>query len=169
MGKKEIIFAALQDTNTTLKYDGSLKKTTQITKIPVEKEEEYFKTYVRTVSYAFGLSAGEKDVFRSICSNMSFNNRVVLFKPTKKIIAEQTKLTVETVTNIISSLTRRGLLIREERSMYIVNPNFVSRGKWEDIKALRLEIEFASNGRNITIQKVTPKYITIQEELSIND
>ena len=169
MGKKEIIFAALQDTNTTLKYDGSLKKTTQITKIPVEKEDDYFKTYVRTVSYALGLSAGEKDVFRSICCNMSFNNRVVLFKPTKKIIAQQTKLTVETVTNIISSLTRQGLLIRQERSMYIVNPNYVSRGKWEEIKALRLEIEFASNGRNISIQKITPRYITIQEELSINE
>ena len=169
MRKKEIIFAAQQDTNTTLKFDGSLRKTTQITKIPVEKEDDYYKTYIRTVSYALGLSAGEKDVFKSICGNMSFNNRVVLFRPTKKIIAEQTGLNLQTVSNLISSLTRRGLLIREERSLYIVNPNYVSRGKWEDIKALRLEIEFASNGRNISIEKVTPKYITIQEELTIKE
>lgn len=165
--KKKIIYAVTQDTNTRLKPDGSIKKTTQITKIPVEKEDDYYKTYIGTVTCALGLSAGEKDVFKSICANMSFNNRVVLFRPTKKIIAQQTGLNLLTVSNLISSLTRRGLLIREERSMYVVNPNYVSRGKWEDIKALRLEIDFAANGRHIEIKKITPKYITIQEEMEL--
>lgn len=167
--KKKIIYAVQQDTNTSLKANGSIKKTTQITRIPVEKEDDYYKTYISTVSYALGLSAGEKDVFKSICANMSFKNRVVLFRPTKKIIAEQTGLNLQTVSNLISSLTRRGLLIREERSMYVVNPNYVSRGKWEEIKALRLEIDFASNGRHIEIKKITPKYIDIQEEIALEE
>jgi predicted transcriptional regulator len=151
MEKKEIIYAIQQDTNSTLNPDWSLKKTIQVTKIPVEKEEEFFKTYILTVSYVLGLSGGEKDVFKSICANMSFHNRVILFKPTKKIIAEQTNLSNETVNNLITSLTRRGLLIREARSVYIVNPNYASRGSWEDIKALRLEIEFASHAREIKV------------------
>ena len=46
----------------------------------------------------------------------------------------------------ITKLVKSGLLSRKDKGMYIANPNLFGKGKWQDIKAIRMQFEYNDNG-----------------------
>ena len=104
-------------------------------------------------------------VFEILSANMTFDNLIVLIKPIKEKLVKITGKEFETIKKAIQGLAKKKVLLKEERACYRVNPKYVAKGKWEDIKALRLVIEYSERGREISIEKVTPYHI----EYKVND
>lgn len=155
--------------------DGEILEHIQDLTIPVGEEPPYYKVYLQDLSNVMGLNPTERSVFEALCANMSFTNIVVLIKPIKEMLCEMAGRKYDTIKAAISSLTAKGMLIRKDRAVYLVNPKYAARGHWADIKALRLTIEYNDSGRHVEVTKVSSKAIelregaVIQQELPFSD
>lgn len=163
MNKKINIETVVKDTQTVVTKEGELLDVEQHLSFPVGEEPPYYKVYLQDLSNVLGLAPAEHAVWEVLCSNMSFNNIVVLIKPIKDMLVQATGKKYETIRAAIKALVTKGLLVRQARAVYMVNPNYAARGKWQDIKALRLTIEYSEQGRNIEVKKVTNKVIEVEE------
>ena len=128
--------------------------------VAVGQEPNYYKVYMQDLANLQNLNPTERQVLEVLSSNMSFENIIVIIKPIKERLSQITGKTFETVKASIQGLVKKGILIREERSCYRVNPKYIAKGKWQDIKALRLVIDYSEKGREVTVQSVTPHSIT---------
>lgn len=133
--------------------------------LSVGKEPNYYKVYINDLANLQGLNPTEKKVLEILSANMSFDNIIVVIKPIKEKLAKAINGSFESVKKAIIGLTKKEILLKEERACYRVNPKYIAKGKWEDIKALRLVIEYSAKGREISIEKVTPHHI----EYKVND
>jgi hypothetical protein len=127
--------------------------------LSVGKEPSYYKVYINDLANLQGLNPTEKKVLEILSANMSIDNIIVVIKPIKEKLAIAINGSFESVKKAIIGLTKKGILLKEERACYRVNPKYIAKGKWEDIKALRLVIEYSAKGREISIEKVTPHHI----------
>ena len=50
----------------------------------------------------------------------------------------------------ITKLVKAGLLARKDKGMYIANPNLFGKGRWTDVKKIRMSVEYSEDGRLIT-------------------
>lgn len=78
----------------------------------------------------------------------------------KEKLSQITGKSYETIRSSIQGLVNKNILIREERACYRVNPKYIAKGKWQDIKALRLVIDYSEQGREIKVENITPHSIT---------
>ena len=78
----------------------------------------------------------------------------------KEKLSQITGKSYETIRSSIQGLVNKNILIREERACYRVNPKYIAKGKWHDIKALRLVIDYTEKGRDIKVESITPHSIT---------
>lgn len=152
-----------KETRTIINTSAEVLNVEQHLSIPVGEEPAYYKVYMQDISAVLGLEPAEQVVFRACCANMTFGNRIFLIKRTKMYLEQQTGYKFNTIRATITKLVKKNLLFREDTSTYIVNPNFAARGKWEDIKALRLVIDYSAQGRNIEVKKITNKVIELEE------
>lgn len=133
--------------------------------LAVGKEPNYYKVYINDLANLQGLNPTEKMVLEILSANMTFDNLIVLIKPIKEKLVKMTGKSFDGIKKAIQELTKKKILLKEERACYRVNPKYIAKGKWEDIKALRLIIEYSEKGREISIEKVTPYHI----EYKLND
>lgn len=116
----------------------------------VDAEPAFVKLYVEDIVKFNGLPPSASKVFNLMLRHMSYNNIIPCFMPMKKLWATELKISMVTINESIWKLYTSGFLIRYDRGLYIANPNIVGRGKWEDIKKLRMIIEYdEKNGRVI--------------------
>lgn len=163
MEEKKKTENVIKDTQTVINTSGEILNVDQHLSIPVGDEPPYYKVYLQDLSNVLGLAPAEHMVWEVLCSNMSFNNIVVLIKPIKDMLVETTGKKYETIRAAIKSLVAKGLLMRQARAVYMVNPKYAARGKWQDIKALRMTIDYNAQGRNIDVKKITNKFIEVEE------
>jgi len=50
----------------------------------------------------------------------------------------------------ITKLVKAGMLARKDKGMYIANPNLFGKGRWTDVKKIRMSVEYSEDGRLIT-------------------
>ena len=153
----------IKDTQTVINTSGEDLNVEQHLSIPVGDEPPYYKVYLQDIANVYGLNPAERAVWEILCSNMTFQNLVFLYKPIKMMLVQATGKKYETIKAAIKSLTAKGLLIRQDRAVYLVSPKYAARGKWQDIKALRLTIDYNEQGRNIEVKKITNKVIELEE------
>lgn len=79
---------------------------------------------------------------------MNYNNTFINHKFLKEMMVKELKISINTLNMGISNLKKKGILIpvRGAKGLYIVDPELFARGKWEDIKNLRLVIEYNKDG-----------------------
>jgi len=138
--------------------------------LPVGKEPNYYKVYIDDLANLQGLNPTEKRVLEVLSGNMTFDNLIVVIKPIKEKLVKIIGKEYETIRRAIETLAKKKILLKEDRACYRVNPNYIAKGKWEDIKALRLVVDYTSQGRKISIEKVTPyqiDYTIIDDEKPI--
>lgn len=138
---------------------GEIIEQERVESMAVGKEPNYYKVYINDLANLQGLNPTEKVVLETLSANMTFDNLIVLIKPIKEKLCQITGKEFETIKKAIQGLTKKKVLLKEERACYRVNPKYVAKGKWEDIKALRLVVEYSERGRDISIEKVTPYHI----------
>lgn len=169
MKKQKSQINIIENTSTIITKDGEILKTDRIKKQLVSKEPNFYKVYtdaICDISALFGLSPMETRVFTSLAKNMSYNNMVVLIKSVKEVLMLDTGITsMNTINKSIQQLKNKGLIIPFAKSSYIINPDYVGKGRWEDIEALKIQIEYKKKGKEIKLIKVTKSLI----EYSVED
>lgn len=150
----------IEITNTIDLDTGEIIEQNKKQSIAVGKEPNYYKVYVQDLANLQGLNPTETQVFQILSANMTFDNLIVLIKPIKEKLVEMTGKKYDAIKKAIENLAKKKILIRADRSVYRVNPKYAAKGKWEDIKALRLIVEYSEKGREIKLENVNSQSIT---------
>jgi len=135
---------------------GELKRKEDVKMHRFESEPEYVKMYVDDILKLNDLPTSSNNVVRSILKRMNYDNQVVLVRAIKDQIADECKISNNTVEKRIIDLKKKNVLIPYDKeknrrsSVYIVNPNYFAKGKWENIKKIRVQITYSeTEGRII--------------------
>lgn len=111
-----------------------------------EKEPPYVKLYLEDIGRLNGLSKSEQKLVNALVFNMGFNNVVPSYKPVKEMIAEKIGVSYNTVDKGIKTLFKKGILVRKARGFYIMDPQLFGRGSWNDVKKIRMIVDYNANG-----------------------
>jgi hypothetical protein len=120
---------------------GEIKEETKKQTIQIPKEDEYIKIYIKAVGLLHNLpNSADKIVFELI-KYVNYDNEIIINKTMKKNIANRLAISLSRVNMYISDLSKKNILIRKARGVYILNPHLFGKGNWHDIYRLRKELE----------------------------
>lgn len=112
----------------------------------VEKEPEYIKMYVSDIARLKNLPTGMQPILMELIKSMGYNNVIPAYKPIKEMICRNLGIKMDYLNKSIDAFYKAGLLIRLHRGIYMADPELFARGKWEDIRNLRLVVEYKKDG-----------------------
>lgn len=112
----------------------------------IEKEPPYIKMYIDDITRLKELPPGMSKILMELIKSMGYNNVIPTYKPIKQMICRNLGIKMDYLNKAISTFHKKGLLIRLHRGIYVADPELFARGKWEDIKNLRLVVEYAKDG-----------------------
>ncbi len=122
----------------------------------VEREPDYVKLYISDILRLTDIPKSSNDIMLAMLKRMTYNNDIALFAPVKREIANELSLKEVTICKAIELFAKKSIILRKDRGLYIINPYFFGRGKWEDIKKVRLQIEYSKGGRMILKTEFVP-------------
>lgn len=114
-------------------------------------QEDFIQVYLEDLAALLNVTAiSEIRVLMVLWRMASFNkendkagNRIVLVKPIKEEIATELSLTSGTVDNILRKLLNKNLIIKIDRTIYSLNPQYFFKGYMKDrLKVVRTIIEY---------------------------
>jgi hypothetical protein len=143
-GKKNIKHQTVETVEST--PDGEWSKTTTVQSTAFEAEPAYVKLYLADIGKLKGLNQSEGDLMKELVRNMGYNNMIPLYKPIKELIAKKIPMNYNTLEAAIKKLKEKGVLIPKARGIYIMDPNIFGRGKWKDIKKIRMTVDYHEDG-----------------------
>lgn len=119
-------------------------------------QEDFIQVYLEDLAALLSITAiSEIKVLMVLWRMASFNkendkagNRIVLVKPIKEEIANELNLTLGTIDNILRKLLNKNLIIKMDRTIYSLNPQYFFKGYMKDrLKVVKTIIEYhiASN------------------------
>jgi hypothetical protein len=146
----------LVSTTTNETYD---KETDEITKISQTKtnkgrlqEPDYVKLYLDDIEVLFRLPKNASNVLYSFLKRMSYKGVIYTNIAMKTEICKELQLkNVKSIDNHIAILVKQDIVKRVDRGTFIINPNLIAKGKWQDILGLRVEYDVHGN------RKITPE------------
>jgi hypothetical protein len=133
-------------------------------KVPIGKEPAFYKSYLEDAACLTGLTLAEVMLFRWMCMNMNYSNSIFIMKPQREEISKLYGYNKSTIDMSVTKLAKKGLIIRQSRGCYIVNPNLAAKGSWEDVKALRVTIDYMEQGRQVKVTKVDKNQLQVEED-----
>lgn len=142
--KKKINYESRETTIDQTTGEILMKTTT--TKALVEREPDYIKLYLNDLMKIKELPKNTNIILIAILKLMSWNNIFAAYAPIKNVICSELGIAIDTLNKGIQNLYKKGILIRVARGVYLVDPELVGKGKWEDIKKLRMIIDYNQDG-----------------------
>ena len=140
MAKKKIVFE--ETTRTIDESTGELLTTTNKQVSFADKEPDYVKLYISDIVRLKDLPPSADKVLMEIIGQMGYSNIFAAYAPIKRVMIKNLDISMNTLNKSIDQLHKKGILIRIERGVYLVDPNLFARGSWDDIKNIRLTIEY---------------------------
>lgn len=128
----------------------------------VDGEPDYVKLYLGDVSRIFGLTTGVSTLMYILLRYMTYENIVALTPYIRKSIADELKTTVDVINHALSKLITEGIFTKLGTGTYMANPDIFGKGKWADIKNLRLSITYDQNGRTFKASRNDPEQLEIE-------
>ena len=127
---------------------GEILTTEHNQKTIVEREPDYVKLYIQDIARLKDLPSSASSLITLIIKSMGYNNLFFAFKPIKEIFCDELKMPMNTLNKQIDNLRKANILlpIPNKRGCYLVDPNLFARGAWNDIKQLRLVIDYNQDG-----------------------
>lgn len=138
--KKKVVF---EETKTVIDEQTGEVFRSENTKVSfADREPDYVKLYVKDIIRLQDLPPSTDKVLMEIIGQMGYSNIFAAYAPIKRVMSRNLGLSINTLNKSIDMLYKKGILVRVERGVYMVDPNLFARGKWEDIKKIRLIIEY---------------------------
>ena len=115
----------------------------------IEREPDYVKLYISDILRLQDIPKSGNDILLAVIKRMTYNNDIAMFAPVKREIASELGIKEVTVSKAIELFTNKSILLRKDRGLYLINPFFFGRGKWEEIRKVRLQVIYSEEGRMI--------------------
>ena len=112
----------------------------------VEREPNYIKMYIDDITRLNDLPKGLSTILLELVRTMGYNNIIPAYKPIKMMVCKRLDISLNYLDKSIQKLHKKGILIRIHRGIYMADPDLFARGKWEDIKSLRLIVDYDKDG-----------------------
>lgn len=139
-----------QITNTvTDSGTGEILKEIKNEVIFVEREPDYVKLYISDILRLTDIPKSGNEILFAMLKRMTYNNDIALYAPVKREIANELGIKEVTVSKAIELFTEKSIIIRKDRGLYVINPYFFGRGKWDEIRKIRLQIIYSKEGRMV--------------------
>lgn len=143
---------------------GEFVEVKDIKEFHVDSEPDYIKLYLRDVGRIFGLSAGCSSVMYELLSRMDYDNLIAVTPMIRKVIAHKANTSVDVINHTISKLVSEGVFTKIGSGTYMANPDLFAKGKWVDIKNMRLSITYDENGRTFKATRNNAEQLEMFEE-----
>jgi biotin operon repressor len=144
-GKKEKLHVR-EEVTISEENTGEVIKTARTEVAMFESEPAYVKLYLNDLCRMNGLNNSQQKILNALVKNMGYNNVLPSYKPVKEMIAESLGMPYNTLNEGIKELHKKGIIIRKARGFYIMDPNLFGRGSWNDVKKIRMVIEYNADG-----------------------
>jgi hypothetical protein len=138
-----------ESTHQIVDENGELKEMKQSQVFAMEREPDYVKLYIDDVMKLSDIPKSASSVLFAIVKRMSYSNDIALYAPIKREIEAELGIKEITLKKAIDVFIEKSILFRKARGLYTINPYLFGRGKWEDIKKVRLSVEYSKAGRTI--------------------
>lgn len=113
--------------------------------IRYEEEPEYVKLYIKTVGVFTDLKGTSSRLFYELAKRMEYANKeqIVFLNPQlRKFIQDDMGVKKSAFDKALRELREKGLIRRVANNTFAVNPMYVGKGGWRDIKRLRATFDF---------------------------
>ena len=129
------------------------QKQTSITTAYFEKEPDFVKLYLNDIVRLYDLPKSTGNILFEMIRDMSYDNLVSLGSYKRAIIAERLGIAKGTISNALTKFVEEGFLSKVSSTEFVVNPEIVGKGKWKDIKELRLTMVYNQDGKTWTLDR----------------
>lgn len=133
---------------------GEVKQETQTYAWNPGNEPNYVKVYIDNIMVLAEINGWISKVMYELIKSVSYANKgqyIIVNAGYKRIIAENLGIKAQTVTNAINELAKKNILIRKERGVFQLNPQFFGKGDWKDIAKIRYEVEIGEQGKTVKL------------------
>ena len=134
---------------------GELVETKNLVTSKVEAEPDFVKLYIADVVKLNDLPKGCNPLLYKLLQCMNYRNEIVLNSFIKKSIANEIGMQVDTINHNLVVLVKNGIISRVGPGTFFINPDLFGRGRWQDIRELRLLVRYDNNGRTFHVDKDT--------------
>jgi hypothetical protein len=93
------------------------------------------------------LPESNNTILMALLSGINYHNQIFITKTTKDILLSQLNIAEITFRKALKSFVDKGLLTKFDSHTYVVNPHIFGRGKWQDVKKIRMLVEYSEEGR----------------------
>lgn len=164
-----------QTKTTKISEIGEIIETEKEQIINFNKTDDFIMTFTKDLGYLKNLSKGEIVLFFGLLQIVNNNNEIILNAGIKKRMSENFDIKIESINVLLSQLVKKQMILKtEEMGVYLLNVFLFGKGKWSDIKKMRMLIEwdFKEKKKTVSIEKeylneneILEKQIKQQEEI----
>lgn len=124
--------------STTVNHEtGEIKESTTVRAVKGE-EPSYIKLYLQDISYLYGLPATAGDLMHELLQYVTYGTQqIVLNASVKEKICEVTGIAKQTLNNRLQDLVNKGIIARDGRGVFVLNPYLFGKGDWKSVRELR--------------------------------
>lgn len=122
--------------------------------VQVPKEPDFVKLYLNDIVLLKEIPQWVSGVLYSLLKHMNYQNEIVLNSSIKKRIAADIGIVPKTIDNALVTFVKKGILTRQETGVYKANPYLFGKGDWNNIRKIRLQVEYGKNTKNIQAEIV---------------
>lgn len=141
----------------TVDESGEIISSLTTQKVKDGKEPDYVKVYVDCLLSAKDLSQSLNPILLAFITRMSYANPdeinggqvIYVNSAMKNDICLQLNIKIDRVNQSLQQFKKAGIFKSLARGKYQVNPNYFGRGEWKDIKKIKANFEFSSDGIEI--------------------
>lgn len=117
--------------------------------IQIPKEPDFVKLYLNDLVLLKEVPQWVSGILYSLLKHMNYQNEIVLNSSIKKRIAADLGIIPKTIDNALVTFVKKSILMRQELGVYKANPYLFGKGDWNNIRKIRLQVEYGNDVRNI--------------------
>jgi len=133
-------------TKQIINNEGEILETEIVQTFQVDKEPDFIKMYIADINRLNNLPKGMDVILLALLKTMSYTNIIPVYMPIKQVIAREIGVSIVYLNKAIEAFYKTGIFIRVARGIYMADPELFAKGSWNDIKKLRLVIDYNKNG-----------------------
>lgn len=124
--------------STTVNHEtGEVKESTTVRAVKGE-EPSYIKLYLQDISYLYGLPATAGDLMHELLQYVTYGTQqIILNASVKERICKVTGIAKQTLNNRLQDLVNKGIIARDGRGVFVLNPYLFGKGDWKSVRELR--------------------------------
>lgn len=113
----------------------------------LDKEPDFVKLYITDIMKLSNLPKSSNSVLMELLKRATYTNEIVIIKSIREDICKILGIADITLRKSIDEFLDKGILTKKMKGVYIANPFLFARGSWENIKKIRLLVEYNEYGR----------------------